>query len=112
MRDLLKPIALAGMVGVFGVQARAESPYRKSLVDSKPWHTITDDGREVNLTFKPDGSAVIKLGIMSHALSWDATADGLCLRGTPKGDVCMHLEKIKNGYVGFKGKDAVMTFTR
>jgi len=112
MKNATKAIALIGLLTLFGSQLYAETAYISEIADSKPWDAVTDDGRKVKVTFNPDGSASIRLGIMKRALTWNKIADGLCLKGTPRGDLCMRLEKVSNGYFGYKDKDVVMTFTR
>jgi hypothetical protein len=81
------------------------------VADGKPW-TSVQDGRSVTITFFPDGTARIKLGLMRRAATWQPTTDGFCLKGLPDGGRCLRLEKTSNGYIGYEGDVAVMTLSR
>jgi hypothetical protein len=82
------------------------------VADGLPWKSTAPDGRKMNITFFPDGTAKMKMGIISRNLTWQETEDGICLIGTPRGDACMRLEPTAGGFVGYKGETQMMTLTR
>lgn len=91
--------------------AQAES-LASMLADGKPWAAAGPNGRKVTLTFLPDGKVRMKMGLMTRNMTWEPTADGLCLIGIPNGDRCMRLEKAENGFVGYEGDTQSFAFTR
>jgi hypothetical protein len=82
------------------------------LADGKPWNSNGPNGRKVTLTLYPDGRVKMKMGMMSQNLTWQATNDGLCIIGTPRGDQCMRLEQTADGFAGFEGDKATFVFAR
>lgn len=91
-------------------RASAESP-SAAVADGKPWSVTTDDGHKMKITFYPDGTAKLKLGIMSKTASWTPTETGLCLDG-PRGNRCLTLIRTENGFIGKDGDAVAMTLQR
>jgi hypothetical protein len=93
------------------VQALGESP-AALVADGQPWKSTSPEGRKMTITFYPDGKARMKAGIMSFKLTWEPTADGICLLGTPRGDACMRLVPTANGFLGYRGDQQTMALER
>ncbi|MGL4236383.1 hypothetical protein [Tabrizicola sp.] len=91
--------------------ALAESP-AALVADGNPWAATMPNGRDVTITFFPDGRVTVKMGMMSRKMTWQPTEDGLCLFGGPGGDRCIRLEPTANGFVGFDGEEQALSLSR
>jgi hypothetical protein len=89
------------VAGIGSVDAEANTkkskPLATQVADGQPWSMTTDDGRSVELTLFPDGTAQMRAGIMTMRPTWTATTNGLCLDGM-MGKRCMTLKKVKGGF--------------
>jgi hypothetical protein len=106
----LRPMVLALLIAISS-QAFAEGPAAR-LADGKPWSSTTPEGRNMTITFFPGGKAKIRVGLMSRNLTWQATEDGICLIGTPRGDTCMRLEPTSRGFTGYNNGAKAMILSR
>jgi hypothetical protein len=82
------------------------------ITDGKAWVAQPQGGPKMNFTLNPDGTGLMKIGIMSRKVNWTANGGGLCLTGMPGGKRCITFSPIANGYVGQSDDGRSMTLTR
>ncbi len=105
---------IALLIGLSAPYAHAET-IGFAMADGKSWNATTSDGHRMKITFFADGRAKMNVAIMSRALTWQPTKDGLCLTGVPGGNggpKCLRLARTSTGYVGYEGGKVKMTLSR
>lgn len=105
-------LALALSLPAAPIRAFANQSPAFAAADGKPWSATGPGGRQIRMTFYPDGKAKMKMGIMSKAFSWSPTDDGFCLRGLPDGGKCVRLVPTATGYVGYEGDTPTIRLDR
>jgi hypothetical protein len=94
-------------------QAFAQAtPISSVIADGEPWNITMANGKTMKLTLSPDGSARMRIGIMSRKLGWEPTPEGLCLTGMPGGGKCVALIRTETGYAGMENGKAVFVLER
>jgi hypothetical protein len=92
--------------------ARADAALIATMADGAPWTTAGPNGRSMTITFFPDGTVRMRMGILSRSMTWQASEDGICMAGAPGGDRCIRLEQTESGFVGYQPDGTTMVFER
>jgi hypothetical protein len=95
------------VIGLLASPLAADPAISLRIADGHPWTTTGPDGQTMEITFFPDGTARMRIGILSRRMNWVPTEAGLCLAGGPMGDRCITLEATTTGFVG-RGDDGQM----
>ncbi|GLQ11441.1 hypothetical protein GCM10007913_33730 [Devosia yakushimensis] len=110
---MLKNFALLVMLAVFGASTmQVQAQDLPLLADGAPWSVKVPDGPEVQMTFNPDGSGQVKLGLFSNNVTWAVRDGAFCIVGIPEGDACMTLSVSGNSVIGTSPKGEQFVFER
>ena len=109
---LLMRLAVLAVVSVLSVRGAQGEDVSAVLADGKPSHTTGPNGRPMSLTFSPDGTVRMQMGILSRRMTWTPSAEGVCLKGGPGGDRCLRLERTAQGFIGHDGDRPPLTLSR
>lgn len=100
---ILRSFAVAVLLGFSAIPAVAEQSVASIIADGQPWNAVGPGGRQIQITFFPDGTVRMRAGIMRMSMAWTPTADGMCMTGGPGGDRCVRFEPQGTGYIGVDG---------
>jgi hypothetical protein len=97
---MFKILTVFVFVAITPMVASAES-YASRIADGAPWTTTAPNGGKMRMTLNPDGTARMKLGIMSRKITWTEKDDAICLGGMPGGAArCVTFRPIEGGFTG------------
>lgn len=82
------------------------------LVDGTAWKVRSPNGREVQMTFNPDGSGQVKAGFLTNKVSWSVQEGTFCLDGIPGGGACMALSVSGSTVIGTSPDGRQFVFER
>ena len=85
----------------------------KSIMDGRPWSAQTSDGRQMQATFNPDGTASMK-GPMPFPMSatWKIKGSEICLEPSFGGSKCLRFRPAPGGFEGWLGDKLDLKLTR
>ncbi len=104
--------ALALSIAMSAGMGQADTAALAVITDGLPWRSIGPNGREMTLTFTPDGQVRAAVGIMHLSMRWTATDDGMCISGGPGGDKCVTLIQTETGYQGLEDGRVTLQLSR
>lgn len=105
-------LAAAASFALTVAPALAQTSPATAIADGQPWKATGPKGRPMTLIFTPDGHVRAKMGFLSMSMTWEATADGMCLSGGPGGDKCITFIKTDTGYQGIENGQVTMQLSR
>ena len=85
----------------------------KVIMDGRPWSAQTAEGRQMQATFNPDGTASMK-GPMPFPMSatWKVKGEEICLETSVAGTKCLRFRPVPGGFEGWNGPKADITLKR
>ena len=109
---IFRSLALVVLLGVSAIPAVADQSVAALIADGQPWAAVGPGGRQIQITFFPDGTVRMKAGFMRMAMAWTATADGMCMTGGPQGDRCVRFTPQGTGFIGTDGVGEPLILSR
>lgn len=109
MRKSLALLLLLPATYVASVEAARALP---PLVDGTPWHVKSPDGMSLEMTFRPDGTGQIKIGLISKDITWAMDGENFCIGGLPVGTICMALSIEGAAVIGNSPDGKRLVFSR
>lgn len=94
-RILLKIIVLASVSGI----ARA-TDILPPFVDAKPWAMTASKTKGGKITFNPDGTGTIDVGIMRMNITWSQKGPVTCIKMGVMGMHCVNFIPVAGGFEG------------
>ena len=102
----------AVVIATAAASAANSADVMAQIADGRAWTMQSENGRNGKLTLNPDGSAQVRMGILSMGARWQRQPDGFCLdpdRGEAR---CLVLRPANGGFVGLENGVVVMRLTR
>ena len=111
MRIIAPALLGLGMLAVPPATALASNADMARIADGRAWTISAPDGRSAKATFNPDGSARMRVGILSMRGSWRERSGRFCFTTPRQGERCMTLRAVGDGYRGVS-PEGTISFTR
>jgi hypothetical protein len=69
-----------------------------TLADGKAWTMQTPEGKNVQVTFLPDGTGKMKAGFMGMGLKWREDGNLFCMKPGFMKERCSEMRAVQGGY--------------